>query len=168
MKKLEGSMNELYEIQGGLMDHIERNHPLQEGEDRENKRFLAATVELAEAAQSWRGFKFWSLNQKAKDDLLEECTDFLHFILEFGILFDYKVDHVAGMESFKSDDISEMFLELFDALSIFRSEQCFETYNDLLFTYFYVCEQLGFTEKEIVEQYKIKNQINHHRQINGY
>lgn len=168
MKKLEGSMNELYELQGGLMNHIERDHPLQEGENRENKRFLAATVELAEAAQEWRGFKFWSTDQQARETLLEEMTDFLHFILEFGILFDYKVDHVAEMESFKSDDLSEMFLELFDALSIFRSEQCFETYNDLLSTYFYVCEMLGFSDEQIVEQYKIKNQINHHRQINGY
>jgi dimeric dUTPase (all-alpha-NTP-PPase superfamily) len=162
------NFKELYEIQGGLMDHIERNHPIKEGENREPKRFLAATVELAEAAQDWRGFKFWSTNQKAKDSLLEECTDFLHFLLEFGILFDYKIDKLKEMDGFKSDDISEMFLELFDALSIFRAEQCFDTYNDLMSTYFYVCGMLGFSEEQIEKAYKDKNQINHRRQQSGY
>ncbi|MGG0536681.1 dUTP diphosphatase [Priestia aryabhattai] len=159
-----------FEIQSGLMIHIEKNHPLQEGEDRESEKFLAAFVELGEGANDWRGFKFWSENPNSKPTLLEETVDFYHFLLELGIDSGYmpEWEELDFENVYKVKNITEQYLETFDALSMFRHEDDYEKYLDLLVCYFDLCKRLGFTEKMISDAYLKKNQINHYRQINGY
>jgi dimeric dUTPase (all-alpha-NTP-PPase superfamily) len=56
----------LFEMQRQLDTHIEKEHPRQEGEDRLVKKILALQVELGELCNCWRGFKFWSNNQKPR------------------------------------------------------------------------------------------------------
>jgi dimeric dUTPase (all-alpha-NTP-PPase superfamily) len=56
----------LFEMQKMLMDRIEKEHPTQPGEDRFNKKILALLVEVAECANEWRGFKYWSRNQEPR------------------------------------------------------------------------------------------------------
>ena len=51
----------LFETQKVLRDRINYNEP-----DRFDKLVLALLVELGECANEWRGFKFWSKNQKPK------------------------------------------------------------------------------------------------------
>lgn len=63
----------LFEMQRKLDAHIEKEHPRQEGEDRLAKKILALKVELGELAQEWRGFKFWSNNQKPRTLVYSIC-----------------------------------------------------------------------------------------------
>lgn len=56
----------LFELQRQLDSHIEKEHPRQEGEDRLVKKILALQVELGELCNCWRGFKFWSNDQKPR------------------------------------------------------------------------------------------------------
>lgn len=105
------NLNKLFEMQAQLDADITAHHPVQEGENRLEKKVLALLVELGECAQEWRGFKFWSNDQEprlieceecggdkikglyddedcfcsnAKYPLLEEYVDCLHFILSIG------------------------------------------------------------------------------------
>lgn len=58
------NLQALFEAQGVLDGHITNEHPVQENENRLTKKILALQVELGECANEWRGFKFWSMNQK--------------------------------------------------------------------------------------------------------
>lgn len=51
----------LFETQKVLRDRIDYNEP-----DRFNKLVLALLVEIGECANEWRGFKFWSKDQKPR------------------------------------------------------------------------------------------------------
>lgn len=57
------NLQRLFEMQAQLDADILSRHPVQEGENRLNKKILALLVELGECAQEWRGFKFWSNKQ---------------------------------------------------------------------------------------------------------
>lgn len=57
------NLQNLFELQKQLDEHIYEDHPVQDGEDRLAKKILALQVELGELANEWRGFKFWSNNR---------------------------------------------------------------------------------------------------------
>jgi dimeric dUTPase (all-alpha-NTP-PPase superfamily) len=67
------NLQKLFELQRKLDEHIEKEHPRQEGEDRLAKKILALQVELGELCQEWRGFKFWSHDQKPRRAVYEIC-----------------------------------------------------------------------------------------------
>lgn len=73
------NLQKLFEMQRVLDANITAKHPIVEGEDRLSKKILALQVELAELAQEWRGFKFWSNDQEARTyvpypkDLCKAC-----------------------------------------------------------------------------------------------
>jgi|SRR5690606_17873336 len=67
------NLSKLFEMQAKLDAHIEREHPRKENEDRLVKKILALQVELGELANEWRGFKFWSNDQKPRTEELGEC-----------------------------------------------------------------------------------------------
>src|SRR5699024_1190012 len=58
-------LQKLFKIQAKLDNRIVKEHGLQ-GKDLLNKKILALQVELGELAQNWRGFKFWSEDQKPR------------------------------------------------------------------------------------------------------
>lgn len=169
--------------QKGLMDHIEKEHPTQPGEDRFKKRLLALAVEVGECANEWRGFKFWSKDQQPRiqrarapymdlDDadfynpLLEEYVDCLHFVVDIGISIGFEFNCMEFPEG--SNDIEQAFLEVFASIS------CLDTITDqaffsLLFEDFIrLGAALGFTWEEIEKAYYKKNKVNHARQESGY
>ena len=67
------NLEKLFQMQKELDDRILAEHPIQKGEDRLAKKILALQVELGELANCWRGFKYWSYNQKPKTEELGEC-----------------------------------------------------------------------------------------------
>jgi dimeric dUTPase (all-alpha-NTP-PPase superfamily) len=71
------NLQKLFELQRKLDEHIEQEHPRQDGEDRLAKKILALQVELGELANEWRGFKFWSRDQKARTQKVVEWKPIL-------------------------------------------------------------------------------------------
>jgi dimeric dUTPase (all-alpha-NTP-PPase superfamily) len=69
------NLAKLFEMQRQLDEHIEKEHPRQEGEDRLAKKILALQVELGELANEWRGFKFWSNDQEPRTGGECSCDD---------------------------------------------------------------------------------------------
>lgn len=67
------NLQKLFEMQRQLDEHIEKEHPRQDGEDRLTKKILALQVELGELANEWRGFKYWSHDQKPRRAVYEIC-----------------------------------------------------------------------------------------------
>lgn len=60
------NLSKLFELQRQLDEHIEREHPPKDGENRLVKKILALQVELGELANEWRGFKYWSHDQEPR------------------------------------------------------------------------------------------------------
>jgi dimeric dUTPase (all-alpha-NTP-PPase superfamily) len=69
------NLKKLFELQRKLDEHIEQEHPRQEGEDRLAKKILALQVELGELANCWRGFKYWSHDQEPRTGGECSCDD---------------------------------------------------------------------------------------------
>lgn len=67
------NLNSLFKKQQELDKHIVKEKGL-EGQELLDKKILALQVELGELANEWRGFKFWSENQKPRTDYCHNCN----------------------------------------------------------------------------------------------
>jgi dimeric dUTPase (all-alpha-NTP-PPase superfamily) len=172
------NLTKLFETQKALRDRIDYNEP-----DRFTKLSIALLVELGECLNEWRGFKFWSKDQKPRthkarhpymdiDDadfynpLLDEFVDGLHFLLELGIELGYEPESLAPHTN--TVDINIHILNLYFEISDLGYTK---DHNDYVFTfrkYLGLGELLGFSQDEIVQAYFAKNKINHIRQDTGY
>jgi dimeric dUTPase (all-alpha-NTP-PPase superfamily) len=162
-----GTMNaqkltELFPIQAKLDQKILTKHPLEEGEDRLEKVYTALLVELGEAMNEYRAFKFWSTDKVTrKKKLLEELVDCLHFILSIGLRLRYE-DNVVLYSLGKDERTIECaFIEVV-------TNDWLEYYEHGFCLYISFCELLGFTTEDLYNAYFEKNVINHKRQEEGY
>ncbi|MFD1206663.1 dUTP diphosphatase [Sporosarcina contaminans] len=185
----------LFETQRVLDDRIIKEKGL-EGQDLLPMKILALQVELGELANEWRGFKFWSENQKSNtfypcldcgggghdfikncvscdgtgkggNPLLEEYVDCLHFILSIGLTIGSTNPRVEfPITGGRSKEFTTV---RFNECLRFANLLLDDDYYDLLFQYFMdLGYMLGFTWGQIEQAYYAKNQINHERQATGY
>lgn len=160
------NLTNLFELQQSLDEHIETEHPRQEGESRANKKILALLVELGELANEWRGFKFWSKDQKPRvNPLLEEYVDGIHFLLSLGL--EMKVGKL-DLKPIKLSNLNEQFIGLYNAISILHIAFSDKTYHAAFAVFMGLGEMLGFSWEEIEAAYLEKNRKNHERQEFGY
>lgn len=158
------------------------------GHDLLDEKILALQVELGELANEWRGFKFWSEDQRPrgedeyleyrpvdqggnrwvrKNPLLEEYVDCLHFILSIGNDFGFQIDKLNNFV-IMGKTITQSFNKLFDYVSNIDRNFDEREYRIYLSTFIGLGEDLGFTDKQIEQAYMQKNEENHRRQANGY
>jgi dimeric dUTPase (all-alpha-NTP-PPase superfamily) len=176
------NLKKLFIAQKELDEHIEKNHPRKEGEDRFGKLILALQVELAECAQESRCFKFWSSRQEPVTEdlrvvdykesgeailetynpLLEEYVDCLHFTLSIGLHL-YNENIATDLGGFRKTSIQDQFRTLFH-YSTMLSGSYWHFFEYLIG----LGEMLGFTWEQIEAAYFEKNAVNHRRQENGY
>lgn len=178
-------LSTLFEIQQKLDEHIEEQHPIQEGEDRLSKRILAFQTELGELANELpEVFKFWSNKRNNKERALKEFVDGVHFLLSIGLSEISLCDMLLPIGYSYSDTgtiteetIEEQFLSIYLEASILSDAATFniysfntveEAYDNLVRRFLGLGEMLGFTWEDIKSAYLHKNQINHHRQDRGY
>ena len=82
------NLQQLFTMQKELDDFIEQTQNIQQ--DVFQEKGLALLVELAELANETRCFKFWSTKgPSAREVILEEYVDSIHFILSLGLLKGY-------------------------------------------------------------------------------
>jgi len=165
----------LFELQRQLDEHIEKEHPRQEGEDRLSKKILALQVELGELANELpEVFKFWSNKKNNREKALEEFCDGLHFLLSVGL--EITEPGMIDLKRFnleKADNITDQFLWLMDDVtdlynSLYNDGNSKLAYEFLLLRFIHLGEMLGFTWNEVEEAYMQKNAENHARQERGY
>ncbi|RND00250.1 dUTP diphosphatase [Lysinibacillus halotolerans] len=184
------NLQKLFEAQRVLDEHILNEHPVQENENRLEKKILALQVELGECANEWRGFKFWSTDQEPRtrkyltdyteqdshlgvgavwvNPLLEEYVDCLHFILSIGLEIDAEED--LDWDAFYSNetDVTKQFQLVFTTISEFSKSHFVAHWRELFEEFYWLGDLLGFNWKQICEAYLEKNNINHQRQEAGY
>lgn len=154
----------LFQIQKELDDRIVKEKGL-EGQHLWGDKALALQVELGELANEWRGFKFWSNDQKPRiKRMLEEYVDCFHFVLSIGL--------DMGIES---SDLPKYIPRQYTISDQFKSLMAFTNedgtpmeWEDLLGSFLGLGHMLGFTFSEIEKAYLKKNEINHQRQEEGY
>ena len=121
----------------------------------------AYRVELGEALQEWKSFKYWKKNKGIIDinKLLEEIADCLHFALSLeGEIKNCNFEKVAE-EDFKYYDKYDIY-EMLD--------ECFTIYNTILKDTIALGLKLGFTLEQLEEAYYKKNKTNWNRIANNY
>lgn len=160
----------LFAIQEKLDQKIKQNHNLGENEDFIPAKVLALYVELGELANETRCFKYWSVKPpSAKEMILEEYVDGLHFVLSLGLSLNYQNDVRVEVESVRKNRSQlEAFEEAFRVISDFSKELSFSNYQTLFQSIIHLGQVLGFSWPEIKQAYLAKNEVNHKRQEEGY
>lgn len=157
----------MFAMQDRLNKRIRAEHHL-ENEDLLTEQVLALEVELGELANETRCFKYWSQKPPAaREVILEEYVDGLHFILSLGIEMGFS-DRPLNFEQFEETSLVEQFQNVFDQISELNKRRDFYTYEQLFSQFLHLGKLLGFTNEEITEAYMKKNLVNHKRQDEGY
>ncbi|MFL6559815.1 MAG: dUTP diphosphatase [Bacillus sp. (in: firmicutes)] len=158
----------LFHMQKALDTHIEEKHNLQE-EDLFDRKVLALLVEIGELANETRSFKFWSVKpSSAREVILEEFVDGVHFILSLGLECGFEAERIDVNEYGAALNVNEQFLIIYDMISIFRKSKSLDDYNKLFISYLQLASMLGFKYEEIERAYFNKNEVNYQRQQNNY
>ena len=121
----------------------------------------AYRVELGEALQEWKSFKYWKKNKGIIDinKLLEELADCLHFALSLENEIKNCVFKKVTEEEFKCYDKYDLYKII---------DKCFNIYRSVLYDTIALGLCLGFTLEQLEEVYYKKNKINWDRIANNY
>lgn len=169
MEQLINALPSLLKKQQELDDYIMRERGLTHDETIEQRK-LAFVVELAELAQEWRGFKYWSDNQEPSEKMLEEYVDVLHFALSLHNYHEHTVENTAYQLGLRNEYTNERETPLTVA---FLEVLLVATYTnvcegELLANTLILGDWLGLRADDILKEYDRKYQINIERQNNGY
>lgn len=171
------NIEKLFEAQRILDGKIYEEHPLQEGEDRIEKKILSLLVEIGELANETKCFKYWSNKPPApKEITLEEFVDGVHFFISLAIDFEIKPYDFVVKDDYTSETLTSSFNELYlwvaelseklkhtIAINLkFDLHACFSLFIGIGEKF------LGFSWDEIAKAYIDKNKVNHQRQDSGY
>jgi len=156
----------LFDMQKKLDTYIKKNHQLEDAH-LFSEKILALLVELGELANETRCFKYWSTKTaSAREVILEEYVDNVHFLLSLGIEKNYQFSQIEVKETNKN--IIEQFNEVYRKVIHFYEKQNEVNYQELVVAYLQLAHLLGFTEQAIVNAYIEKNEVNYERQQSGY
>lgn len=109
-------------------------------------------------------WKYWKSKKVNFERILDEGIDCIHFLMLVANKYELDSDKVAqcideGLESIKGEVVDEKFVASFTIV------QSFEMNIAILLR---ILNHYGFTEQDIIEQYKRKNAINFERLESGY
>lgn len=160
------NIQQLFVMQKELDDFIEQTQNIQQ--DVFQEKGLALLVELAELANETRCFKFWSTKgPSAREVILEEYVDSIHFILSLGLLKNYTtIEKWPVIE--EQRHLTATFIETQSAILAFIQQPTEERYLAIWQYYGLLAYNLGFTFEDVVHAYIEKNQENYNRQRTGY
>ncbi|MDR3214852.1 MAG: dUTP diphosphatase [Bacilli bacterium] len=131
-----------------------------------NERILAFLVELGEFANETRCFKYWSCKEaSAKDVILEEYVDGVHFLISLGI--DCQIDFVFTIEN-SENNLTKLLLDVFNKTALLVNDISKDNIEQLFVSYLKIAYSKDISEDEIIKAYLKKNEINHQRQENNY
>ncbi|EAZ84675.1 MULTISPECIES: dUTP diphosphatase [Lysinibacillus] len=160
------NIQQLFMMQKELDDFIEQTQNIQQ--DVFQEKGLALMVELAELANETRCFKFWSTKgPSAREVILEEYVDSIHFILSLGLLKNYTtIEKWPVIE--EQRHLTATFLETQGAILAFIQQPTEDRYLAIWQCYGLLAYNLGFTFEDVVRAYIEKNEENYNRQRTGY
>ena len=160
-------LHELFLLQRGLDAEIHKKHDETYATTKE-KRVLSLLVELGEFANETRTFKFWSYKApSAKEVILDEYADALHFFLSLGLAIGIdSLEHAFAPFAFHS--LTAAIIDVYAKTVDFYRTYGKEEYEIAFCAFLNLLPPLGYDEKDMFEAYKRKLQINYTRQENRY
>ncbi len=160
------NIQQLFMMQKELDNFIEQTQNIQQ--DVFQEKGLALMVELAELANETRCFKFWSTKgPSAREVILEEYVDSIHFILSLGLLKNYTtIEKWPVIE--EQRHLTTIFLETQGAILAFIQQPTEDRYLAIWQCYGLLAYNFGFTFEDVVRAYVEKNKENYNRQRTGY
>ena len=159
-------LEELYNLQASLDAEIANNHHVTY-ESTFERRLLALIVEIGELANETRCFKYWSnKGPSAKEVVMDEFADGIHFLLSLGIPLHAKK---YKYEIKKSNlDLTRQIHEVYKASIALLDHYDLAHYEDAFQKYLNLSVSIGMSEDEIISSYKAKLKVNHVRQETNY
>ena len=121
----------------------------------------AYRVELGEALQEWKSFKYWKKNKGIIDinKLLEELSDCLHFALSLE----------SEIKNYNYKEVTEEEFKDYAKYDLYKIiDKCFIICRSVLGDTIALGLKLGFTLDQLEEAYYKKNKINWDRIANNY
>lgn len=154
-------------------------------EDRIELKFYALQVEVNEAWNETKSFKYWSTKFKTPDrnKLLGELIDGLHFLLSIvleinattrdqkNIIGCFHYTKMCQRHIYSINRLFEMW-----SMEVFKAKRQWVLYRNcpiselrkMFGVFFRICYLYGFKYEDIVQAYKDKNEENFKRQASGY
>lgn len=159
-------VKDLYTMQDELDQRIFNQHQITRSETGQ-RRILALLVELGEFANETRCFKFWSTKgASAKEVMLEEYVDGIHFLLSIGLDLAYCPETIQSIDEKK--DVNSLVLDIYGLASSFAHHASKEAYEEIFQAYVRLAYCFDFTNEDIRSSYFLKNKENFQRQDNNY
>lgn len=185
------NLNSLFPKQKELDKHIVKEKGL-EGQNLLKKKTVALICELYECVNEIKMFKYWKQDSKPRtralrmhdiglskiknaeitnlesyvyNPMLEEYVDLLHFSLSIANDLGYhehKYIHTDGT------DLNDLVLGITNIATIIPQSREAHHISTLINNVIQLGYQLGFTEKDVLDAYDSKNEVNYNRQQNGY
>jgi len=159
-------LTDLYEKQAALDKTIADNHKITYKTTR-NKRTLALLVEFGEFANSTRCFKYWSnKGPEAKEIVLDEYADGLHFFLSLGI--DIQTSKKQYSFTKHEDNLTDQILKTYALTAKFMKNQDDSSYKKAFQAFLNIIPLLHVRWNTIKEAYYKKLGVNYNRQDTNY
>ena len=132
-----------------------------------DKRIVATLAELFEFANEEKSFKYWTENKEVNyDKALTEYIDILHFLLSLANTINFDLKKEASIEY--RTNTEDLIFDFTRRMIYFHD---FGNPDDLLYCFNvwqFIGILMGFSDKEIFDKYKQKNQENLNRLERGY
>jgi len=158
----------LSEKQKTLDSYIIEKKQLVINQEMLDKKIVAFLVELGEYANEERVFKYWSNKKEAELNIqLDEYIDCIHFLISIGNQIGFDFSKFESKQLNFENNIKAYF-DIIDKLNNFTKTKNSQNYNELLNSFLNISDVKKYSEQQIIDAYKIKNQINFDRQNNNY
>ncbi len=163
-------IRQLLEMQEKLDQHIMKQHKLPF--IKLTNAVLATITELSEVVNDEQSFKYWKVNNKPKETVLEEVADFTHFLAHLSNRFKLTADEITQRGALKYKEIDEHFLQMHyvtSMIGVYPTAPEKQKYVKELWSLFKgLLDHLGFSHKQVYEAYLQKHERNYQRQLEGY
>lgn len=164
MAKIE--LEELFIAQAKLDERIAKEHNVSYQTTRD-KRIMALIVEIGELANTTRCFKYWSnKGPEAKEIVLDEYADGLHFFLSLGV--DINTSKKNYNLTKHLEDLTKQFHLVYHNIDLFYKKQDERSYIKAFQSFLNLLPLLGYRWKDLKEAYYKKLQVNYDRQNSNY
>ena len=160
------NLSELFKAQARLDETIAKNHNVSYATTR-SPRTLALLVEIGEFANTTRCFKYWSnKGSEAKDVVLDEYADGLHFFLSLGI--DIKTTKEVYEISKPDNNLTDQFHLVYRLIADFKDDASEVNYIKAFSSFLNILPLIGYAWKDLEEAYYKKLGTNYVRQETNY
>ena len=168
------TINYLQEEQKKLDIFIHQQNEL-EMKDTFYLRKLALLVEIGEAANELKSFKYWKKDKDVSlEKVQEELIDCLHFFLSLVNCSQINFNEYFSPKIEKKLDTNKILLTIFKETGRLvwlkeekkrENEKFYYRYYRWLSIFEKLCRQIDFDEEKLLEVYNHKNKINQERQL---